>query len=166
MTTANLVSEIVKVFPGATMVRRNKSNFLAVPGDIVDGVQTYHSIRIGALSAKDTERSAAFDFEAAAAEYAEWKKNADEKAAQPKSPKKTPDPEKAAAKKARQDALLAWMVANPGLHTSAEIADALVDVYTGSMALLTVGTDASALVKAGEITCETIERKKHYGFQK
>lgn len=166
MTTANLVSEIVKVFPGATMVRRNKSNFLAVPGEVVDGVQTYYSIRVGTLSAKDTERSVAFDFEAATAEYAEWKKAADEKASKPKAEKKAADPEKIAAKKARQDALLAWMVANPGLHTCADIAEAMADTYTGAMALLTIGTDASALAKAGEITCETIERKKHYGFQK
>lgn len=165
MTTANLVSEIVKVFPGATMVRRNKSNFLAVPGEVVDGVQTYYSIRVGTLAAKDTERFAAFDFEAAVEEYAEWKKAADEKAAKPKAEKKGADPEKAAARKARQDKLLAWLVAHPGMHTCTEIAEALPDVYEGAMALLTVGTDAAALVKAEEIVCEKIEQKKHYGFQ-
>lgn len=165
MNTVSVMNEIKTLFPNAVMVRRNKSNFLAIPADEVDGVQTYVKVAVGALAHKDTERAAAFDFEAAAAEYTEWKVAADAKAAAPKAPKASKaDPEKAAARKARQDKLLAWMVAHPGLHTSTEMVDALDGLYEGVTALMTCGTDASALVKAGEVVCEKVEGKKHYGF--
>ena len=72
MTMQNIIDTISTAFPGATMVRRSNSNFLAIPGDVVDGVQTYYSVKVGALLAKDTKVNKAFDFDAAVAEYDEY----------------------------------------------------------------------------------------------
>lgn len=164
MTTTEIVANILSQFPGATMVRRSKTNFIAVPGDVVDGVQTYYSVKVGALLAKDTKTNTAFDFDAAVAEYTEYAAQQKEKEAKPKSTKKSgPDPEKVAAKEARKSALLAWMIENPGEHTSMEIKTAMPDVY-GDVLIMQVGSDLKELWEAKNLTRREEKGKKYYAY--
>ena len=55
MTMNEIISTIATACPGATMCRRSNVNFLAVPGDVVDGVQTYYAVKVSTLLAKDTK---------------------------------------------------------------------------------------------------------------
>ena len=123
MTTNEMMTSILSQFPGSAMVRRSKTNFIAVPmGENEDGVMEYAKIAVSALLSKDTKTNTAFDFEAAKAEYEEYAAAQLEKANKPKAPKKSgADPEKQAAMAARADAALAWLIANPGEHTATEI---------------------------------------------
>ena len=123
----NLIDTISTACTGATMCRRSNSNFLAVPGDVVDGVQTYYAVKVSALLAKDTKVNKAFDFDAAVAEYAEFAAKQAEKAATPKKSSGA-DPAKQAAKEARKAALTEWMQNNPGEHTCTEIKEAMPQV--------------------------------------
>ena len=84
MTMNEIISTIATACPGATMCRRPNMNFLAVPGDVVDGVQTYYAVKVSALLAKDTKVNKAFDFDAAVAEYDEYTAKQAEKASTPK----------------------------------------------------------------------------------
>ena len=69
MTTNEMMTAILSQFPGAAMVRKSKTNFIAVPkGENEDGVMEYASIKVGSLLSKDTKTNPAFDFEAAVAE--------------------------------------------------------------------------------------------------
>ena len=104
MTTTEMITNILSQFPGSTMVRRSKQNFIAVPtGENEDGVMEYAKVAVSALLSKDTKTNTAFDFDAAVAEYNEWKEVADAKAAKPKAEKKSgADPEKVAATNARK----------------------------------------------------------------
>ena len=72
MTMNEIINAVATACPGATMCRRSKQNFLAVPGDVVDGVQTYYAVKVSALLAKDTKTNTAFDFDSAVAEYDEY----------------------------------------------------------------------------------------------
>ena len=164
MTTNEMISAILSQFPGAAMVRRSKTNFIAVPGAVVDDVQTYHAIKVSALLSKDTKSNTAFDFEAAKAEYEEYAAAQLEKANKPKAPKKSgADPEKQAAMAARADAALAWLIANPGEHTATDIFNALTDAYAGK-SVMTVGSDLKPLIAAGTVKCEKREGKNYWSF--
>src|SRR5574344_210127 len=96
-------------YPDATMVRRSKSNFLAIP----DGEGGFYSVKVGKLNMKGTDKIAPFDYEAAKEEYDAWETERAAKAAAPKSGRKSgPDPVKQEEKARRQEALVAWMVLN------------------------------------------------------
>ena len=66
-------------YPDATMVRRSKSNFLAIP----DGEGGFYSVKVGKLNMKGTDKIAPFDYEAAKEEYDAWETERAAKAAAP-----------------------------------------------------------------------------------
>lgn len=164
MTTNEMMTSILSQFPGSAMVRRSKTNFIAVPmGENEDGVMTYAKVAVSALLSKDTKNNTAFDFEAAKAEYEEHAAQQTEKANKPKAPKKSgADPEKQAAMAARADAALAWLIANPGEHTATEI-KAAVDCMA-NVTIMQVGSDLKSLLAAGTVQCEKREGKNYWSF--
>lgn len=163
MTTNEIVSAILSQFPGAAMVRKSKTNFIAIPmGENEDGVMEYASVKVGALLSKDTKSNTAFNFEAAVAEHAEYVAAQEAKASAPKAPKKSgADPEKQAAMVKRQEAALAWLIENPGEHTATEIFNALPNVYEGK-SVMTVGSDLKPLTDS--VNCEKREGKNYWSF--
>ena len=99
MTTTEIVANILSQFPGATMVRKAKSNFIAIPmGENEDGVMEYASVKVGALLSKDNKTNAAFNLETAVAEFVAYEEGVAakkaEQAAKPKTTKSKADPEK------------------------------------------------------------------------
>ena len=163
MTTNEIVSAILSQFHGAAMVRKSKTNFIAIPmGENEDGVMEYASVKVGALLSKDTKSNTAFNFEASVAEHAAYVAAQEAKAAAPKAPKKSgADPEKQAAMVKRQEAALAWLIENPGEHTATEIFNALPNVYEGK-SVMTVGSDLKPLTDS--VNCEKREGKNYWSF--
>ena len=164
MTTTEMISNILSQFPGATMVRRSKQNFIAVPmGENEDGVMEYAKVAVGALLSKDTKTNTAFDFAAAVAEYEEYAAQQTEKANKPKAPKKSgADPEKVAAQAARKDAALAWLIANSGEHTATEV-KAAIDP-DNKVTIMQIGSDLKSLMQDGQIVCEKKDSKNYWSF--
>ena len=164
MTTNEMMTSILSLFPGSAMVRRSKANFIAVPmGENEDGVMTYAKVAVSALLSKDTKTNTAFDFDAAVAEYEEHAAQQTEKANKPKAPKKSgAAPEKQAAMAARAEAALAWLIANPGEHTATEI-KAAVDCMA-NVTIMQVGSDLKSLLAAGTAKCEKREGKYYWSF--
>ena len=164
MTTTEMITSILSQFPGATMVRRSKQNFIAVPmGENEDGVMEYAKVAVGALLSKDTKTNTAFDFTAAVAEYEEYAAAQTEKANKPKAPKKSgADPEKVAAQTARKDAALAWLIANSGDHTATEV-KAAIDP-DNKVTIMQIGSDLKSLMQDGQIVCEKKDGKNHWSF--
>lgn len=165
MTTTEILSAVLSQFPDAAMVRKSKTNFIAVPmGENEDGVMEYASVKVGALLSKDTKTNPAFNFDAAVAEYEAYAAEQAEKASKPKTPKKSgADPEKVAAMNARKEAVLAWLISNPGEYPAKDIKDAMPDVY-GDITIMQVGTDLKSLMNDGSVVCEVKEGKKHWHF--
>lgn len=165
MTTTEILSAVLSQFPGAAMVRKSKTNFIAVPmGENEDGVMEYASVKVGALLSKDTKTNPAFNFDAAVAEYEAYAAEQAEKASKPKAPKKSgADPEKVAAMNARKEAVLAWLISNPGEYPAKDIKDAMPDVY-GDITIMQVGTDLKSLMNDGSVVCEVKEGKKYWHF--
>ena len=164
MTTNEMMTAILSQFPGAAMVRRSKTNFIAVPmGENEDGVMEYAKVAVSALLSKDTKTNSAFDFDAAVVEYEEYAAAQAEKANKPKAPKKSgADPEKQAAMAARADAALAWLIANPGEYTATEV-KAAVDCMA-NVTIMQVGSDLKSLLAAGTVKCEKREGKNYWSF--
>ena len=164
MTTTEMISNILSQFPGATMVRRSKQNFIAVPtGENEDGVMEYAKIAVGALLSKDTKSNTAFDFAAAVAEYEEYAAVQAEKANKPKAPKKSgADPEKVAAQAARKEAAYAWLIANSGEHTATDV-KAAIDPEN-KVTIMQIGSDLKLLMQEGKIACEKREGKNYWSF--
>ena len=159
-----MISNILSNFEGATMVRRSKQNFIAVPmGENEDGVMEYAKVAVSALLSKDTKTNTAFDFAAAVAEHEEYAASAAEKANKPKAPKKSgADPEKVAAQQKRKDAALAWLIENPGEHTATEVKAAIDPENT--VTIMQIGSDLKALMNDGSIVCEKKEGKNYWAF--
>ena len=148
-------------YPDATMVRRSKSNFLAIP----DGEGGFYSVKVGKLNMKGTDKIAPFDYEAAKEEYDDWETERAAKAAAPKSGRKSgPDPVKQEEKARRQEALVAWMVLNPGEHTCTEIKESMPEVY-GDMTVMTVGSDLKPMVEGGTVDKVSHEGKSYYIYK-
>ena len=148
-------------YPDATMVRRSKSNFLAIP----DGEGGFYSVKVGKLNMKGTDKIAPFDYEAAKEEYDAWETERAAKAAAPKSGRKSgPDPVKQEEKARRQEALVAWMVLNPGEHTCTEIKESMPEVY-GDMTVMTVGSDLKPMVDGGTVDKGSHEGKSYYIYK-
>lgn len=164
MTTTEMISNILSQFPGATMVRRSKQNFIAVPmGENEDGVMEYAKVAVSALLSKDTKTNTAFDFDAAVAEYNEYAAAQAEKAAKPKAEKKSgADPEKVAATNARKEAALAWLIANSGEHTATEV-KAAIDP-DNKVTIMRIGSDLKELMQDGQISCEKKDGKNYWSF--
>ena len=148
-------------YPDATMVRRSKSNFLAIP----DGEGGFYSVKVGKLNMKGTDKIAPFDYEAAKEEYDAWETERAAKAAAPNSGRKSgPDPVKQEEKARRQEALVAWMVLNPGEHTCTEIKESMPEVY-GDMTVMTVGSDLKPMVEGGTVDKVSHEGKSYYIYK-
>ena len=148
-------------YPDATMVRRSKSNCLAIP----DGEGGFYSVKVGKLNMKGTDKIAPFDYEAAKEEYNAWETERAAKAAAPKSGRKSgPDPVKQEEKARRQEALVAWMVLNPGEHTCTEIKESMPEVY-GDMTVMTVGSDLKPMVEGGTVDKVSHEGKSYYIYK-
>lgn len=164
MTTNEIFASVLSQFPGAAMVRRSKTNFIAVPmGENEDGVMEYAKVAVGALLSKDTKTNSAFDFDAAVAEYEEYTAAQAAKASAPKAPKKSgADPEKQAAMKARADAALAWLIENPGEHTATEVKAGVPAMKDTT--IMQVGSDLKSLLAAGTAKCEKREGKNYWSF--
>ena len=165
MTTTEIVANILSQFPGSSIVRKGKNNFIAVPmGENEDGVMQYSKIAVSSLLAKDTKTHAAFDFDAAKAEHEAYAAEQAAKASAPKAPKKSgADPAKQEAKQNRKSAALAWMIANPGEHPSMEVKNALPEVY-GDITIMQVGSDLKELWEEGSLTRREEKGKKFYSF--
>ena len=165
MTTTEMISNILSQFPGATMVRRSKQNFIAVPmGENEDGVMEYAKVAVSALLSKDTKTNTAIDFDPAVAEYEAYAAGVAEKAAKPKAEKKKSgaDPEKAAAQAARKEAALAWLIANSGEYTATEV-KAAIDP-DNKVTIMQIGSDLKSLMQDGQISCEKREGKNYWSF--
>ena len=164
MTTNEIFASVLSQFPGAAMVRRSKTNFIAVPmGENEDGVMEYAKVAVSALLSKDTKTNTAFDFAAAVAEYEEYAAEQTAKANKPKAPKKSgADPEKQAAMKARADAALAWLIENPGEHTATEVKAGVPAMKDTT--IMQVGSDLKSLLAAGTAKCEKREGKNYWSF--
>ena len=148
-------------YPDATMVRRSKSNFLAIP----DGEGGFYSVKVGKLNMKGTDKIAPFDYEAAKEEYDAWETERAAKAAAPKSGRKSgPDPVKQEEKARRLEALVARMVLNPGEHTCTEIKESMPEVY-GDMTVMTVGSDLKPMVEGGTVDKVSHEGKSYYIYK-
>lgn len=109
---ASVSSSILSSMNGA-MVRRGDTNFIAIPAEVVDGVQTYVGVKVTALKSADTERKdgtviPAFDFDSAKLAYDAWKTQFDAKASAPKKSKGA-DPAVEARKVARAEWMRNWI---------------------------------------------------------
>lgn len=160
-----ITATVLAQYPDATACRNGSNgNFLAVKGEVVDGVQTYYGVKVWALAAKATKTNPAFDVEAAHAEYEAHAAKQAEKASKPKKSKE-PDPAKVEAKAKRQQALLDYMKDNPNVEmTSLEVFMALRDAYDGQT-MMTVGSDLKALSTTEDVlTCEVKDGKKYWTY--
>lgn len=174
MTKTNIIETILSTFEDAAMVRNtgNNTNFIAVPME--DG--KYASIKVGVLPDHDVECKngtvrVAYDHTAAIDAYVSYKeqkaKEAEEreiaKANKPKVSRV--DPEKAAVRKARQDAMMEYVKTIPGVQfTSTELVGALEEVYPNND-VLTAGTDLSAVAKEDSaLTFTKVKGKKYWVY--
>lgn len=164
MGITEIVANVLSNYEGASMVRRSKTNFIAVPiGENEDGVMEYASIKVGALLSKDTQTNPAFNFEAAKAEYEAYTAEQAEKASKPKSAKKSgADPEKVAAQAKRKEAALAWLIENSGKHTATEVKSAIDPDNT--VTIMQIGSDLKSLMQDGQISCEKKDGKNYWSF--
>lgn len=164
MGITEIVANVLSNYEGASMVRRSKTNFIAVPvGENADGVMEYASIKVGALLSKDTQTNPAFNFEAAKAEYEAYAAEQAEKASKPKAPKKSgANPEKVAAQAKRKEAALAWLIENPGEHTATEVKSAIDP--DNAVTIMQIGSDLKSLMQDGQISCEKKDGKNYWSF--
>lgn len=164
MTTNEIFAAVLSQFPGATMVRRSKQTFIAVPmGENEDGVMEYAKVAVSALLSKDTKTNTAFDFDAAVAEYEAYITTQVEKANKPKTEKKSgADPEKVAAQAKRKEAALAWLIENSGEHTATEVKTAIDPDNT--VTIMQIGSDLKSLMQDGQISCEKKDGKNYWSF--
>ena len=164
MTTNEIFAAVLSQFPGATMVRRSKQTFIAVPmGENEDGVMEYAKVAVSALLSKDTKTNTAFDFNAAVAEYEAYVATQAEKASKPKTEKKSgADPEKVAAQAKRKEAALAWLIENSGEHTATEVKSAIDP--DNKVTIMQIGSDLKSLMQDDQIVCEKKDGKNYWSF--
>ena len=96
MTMNEIMNAIITAFPQIDFIQIDNNEFVYA-GEVVDGVQQYHSIKFGTKATKDTKTHKAFDLNNAIEKYNEKKAKAAERAAKPKSARtKEITPEQAA----------------------------------------------------------------------
>lgn len=152
MTKNSIVETIFATFPEAVNAR-NHTNFIAVP--LEDG--RYASVKVTVLPDKEIvdkngKVRPAYDHEAAVAAYAAQQEaiaaRKAEAAAKPKAKVSHADPEKAAIRKTRQNALVDYLKTMGGVEfTSTDLLTAVADIYEGTTGLLTLGADLTAIAK-------------------
>jgi hypothetical protein len=153
--TINEVKNVIMGIEGAAMARTNKSNFVVIPCE--DGIA---KIEVKAALAQDTKNHAAFNLEAAVAEYKTWEAEAAlraaERAAKPKIVK-GPNPEA----QARRDALDAAIVAMPAFagKTATDVFNALPEGQRPKTVMM-VGSALKRLAEAGIVTTARAEDPK------
>ncbi len=158
--TINELKNVILGVEGATMARTNKTNFVVVPCE--DGVA---KVNVSVALAQDTKNHAAFNMEAAIAEYKAWEAEtalkAAERAAKPKAPK-GPNPEA----QARRDELDAKIAALPAFteYTATDIRNALGTSVADNVLVMQVGSAAKRLVEKGVLVHSTREgdKKSYY----
>lgn len=155
MNISDITKAVLKL-DGATMARANKTNFVMIPTE--DG---YAKVEIKAAMMKDTKNHAAFNAEAAVAEYKTWEADSALKAAEratrpPKGP--SPDAQK------RRDELDAKISALPAFagYTATDIRNALAGQIADNVTVMAVGSSARRLVERGVVTMEVTDNKPHY----
>lgn len=157
MNTNELFSNLIDSNPGSALCRSGKSNFVAIPGEIVDGVQTYLKVSVTTALYKDTKTHAAFDFDSAKAEYEAWA------VAQAEKPEKTATAKvpnlEAQARREALDAAIEGLDAFEKL-TATDILAALPDGLAPNV--MAVGSAAKRLVEKGVLTMDIVEKKKYY----
>lgn len=154
MNTAEIISKIMEI-PGATMGRVNKTNFIVVPTE--DG---YSKVSVSAALAKDTKNHAAFNYEAAVAEYKAWEAEAALRAAErANKPAKVKGPNPEA--EARRQALDAAITALPSF-TNATATDVFNMFAAGEQpkTVMLVGSALKRLAEAGVVVAARSEDAK------
>lgn len=158
--TINELKNLISGMEGATMARANKTNFVVIPCE--DGVA---KVNVTVALAKDTKNHAAFNMEAAIAEYKAWEAEtalkAAERAAKPKV-QRGPSPEA----QARRDELDAKITALPAFveYTATDIRNALGNSVAENVLVMQIGSAAKRLVEKGVLTVSTREgdKKSYY----
>ena len=85
MTMMNeIMNVIVSAFLQVDFIQIDNNEFVYA-GEVVDGVQQYHSIKFGTKATKDTKTHKAFDLDNAIEKYNEKKSKAAERVAKPKA---------------------------------------------------------------------------------
>lgn len=96
MTMNEIMNAITTAFPQVDFIQIDNNEFVYA-GEVVDGVQQYHSIKFGTKATKDTKTHKAFNLDTAIEKYNEKKSKAAERAAKPKAARtKEISPEQAA----------------------------------------------------------------------
>ena len=96
MTMNEIMNAITTAFPQVDFIQIDNNEFV-YSGEVVDGVQQYHSIKFGTKATKDTKTHKAFNLDTAIEKYDEKKVKAAERAAKPKTARvKEISPEQAA----------------------------------------------------------------------
>ena len=96
MTMNEIMNAITTAFPQVDFIQIDNNEFVYA-GEVVDGVQQYHSIKFGTKATKDTKTHKAFNLDTAIEKYDEKKNKAAERAAKPKAARtKEVTPEQAA----------------------------------------------------------------------
>ena len=163
MATINEIMEILNGhFSDATMVRVSKTNYLAIPTDVIEnGMPKYLKVQIGSFATKPTKTHEAFDFDAARADYEQWAKESAERASKPKgdNSKKT---ESAERTRVRTDKIRAYIAAHDVENaTATEVCNAVFADDPDTKPMM-VGTILNKMVEAGMLDVETVKGKKTY----
>ena len=96
MLMNEIMNAIIDAFQPIDFIQIDNNEFVYA-GEVVDGVQQYHSIKFGNKATKDTKTHKAFDLNSAIEKYNEKKIKAAERAAKPKTARvKEISPEQAA----------------------------------------------------------------------
>ena len=165
MTKTEIMEAIVALFPNAVPCRtKTLGNFFAIPSVDEEGNEVHTAVKVTALLAHDTASANAFNVTTAHEEYEAFINAQTERANRPKAERKSKaDPVKQAEREVRKTALLAWLMDNPGAHTSEEIKASMPEVY-GPLLIMDVGKDATELFNGGAINRKVENRRKYYGF--
>ena len=158
MKNIDIINALRNLYPSAVMVRVNKTNCLCIPTeDTQDGIPVYKRILIGNFATKATERSAAFDFDAAKQDYEVWEKEAVARAAKPKKEKDAAASERQAA---RVGIVQDYINSHSFEHkTPTEIFN---DLPSFDGIIPTVGKILKELAGAGLLKVETEKSKNYY----
>jgi len=159
MTNVEILNAIL-AFPGASMARANKINFIVIPTD-----EGFVKVTVANALAKDTKAHKAFNAEAAIAEYkayeAEVALREAERASKP-AKVKGPNPEA----QARRDDLDTKISALPSFteYTATDILKALAGQVAENVTVMAVGQSAKRLVEKGILTVSNREgdKKSYY----
>lgn len=154
----NEVLNAIMGLPGAAMARVGKTNFVVVPTE--DG---YVKVNVSKCLDKETKTHAAFNYDAAVAEYRAYEaEKAVKEAERAATPKRVPGPNPEA--QARRDELDAKITALPHFEnvTATDIFGMLAGQVDEKTTVMTVGLACKRLVENGVLTVEVDEKNKKF----